>query len=95
MSGMKEVMLTLIGPDKKGIVARMAAVVESQGGNWLDSRMIRMGGYFSGILRIALPEDQMPHVVTLLIWNSPDTTNRGSSTPFLMLFKRVESMWRN
>lgn len=46
MSGMKEVMLTLIGPDKKGIVARMAAVVESQGGNWLDSRMIRMGGYF-------------------------------------------------
>jgi glycine cleavage system regulatory protein len=59
MSVMKEVMLTLIGPDKKGIVARMAAVVESQGGNWLDSRMIRMGGYFSGILRIALPESNI------------------------------------
>lgn len=59
MSVMKEVMLTLIGPDKKGIVARMAAVVEKQGGNWLDSRMIRMGGYFSGILRIALPESNI------------------------------------
>jgi glycine cleavage system regulatory protein len=53
---MKDVMLTLIGPDATGIVARMAAVVESHSGNWLDSRMIRMGGYFSGILRIALPE---------------------------------------
>ena len=53
---MKEVILTLIGPDRTGIVARMAAIVEGQDGNWLDSRMIRMGGYFSGILKIALPE---------------------------------------
>ena len=53
---MKDVMLTMVGPDATGIVARMAAVVEAHGGNWLDSRMIRMGGYFSGILRIALPE---------------------------------------
>ena len=56
---MKDVMLTLIGPDRTGIVARMAAVVEKNGGNWLDCRMIRMGGYFSGILRIALPEDSV------------------------------------
>lgn len=53
---MKDVMLTLVGPDATGIVARMAAVVEAHGGNWLDSRMVRMGGYFSGILRISLPE---------------------------------------
>lgn len=52
-------MLTLIGPDATGIVARVAAIVESSGGNWLDSRMIRLGGYFSGILRIAIPEDAL------------------------------------
>ena len=52
-------MLTLIGPDRTGIVARMAGVVEVNGGNWLDSRMIRMGGYFSGILRISLPEEKI------------------------------------
>ena len=56
---MKEVMLTLIGPDRTGIVARMAGIVEADGGNWLDSRMIRMGGYFSGILRIAIPEENI------------------------------------
>ncbi|MEX0324463.1 MAG: glycine cleavage system protein R [Puniceicoccaceae bacterium] len=53
---MKDVMLTLIGPDATGIVARTAAIVEARGGNWLDSRMIRLGGYFSGILRISIPE---------------------------------------
>ena len=56
---MKDVMLTLIGPDATGIVARLAAVVEAHGGNWLDSRMIRMGGYFSGLLRIAIPEESL------------------------------------
>jgi len=59
MAVMKDVMLTLIGPDSTGIVARLAALVESHGGNWLDSRMIRMGGYFSGILRISLPVDSL------------------------------------
>lgn len=54
---MKDVMLTLIGPDTTGIVARLAALAEGHGGNWLDSRMIRMGGYFSGIVRIALLPD--------------------------------------
>jgi glycine cleavage system regulatory protein len=52
---MKDVMLTLIGPDRTGIVARLAALAAEHGGNWLDSRMIRMGGYFSGIVRISLP----------------------------------------
>ena len=52
---MKDVMLTLIGPDKTGIVARMAAIAEKHEGNWLDSRLIRLGGYFSGIVRVSLP----------------------------------------
>ena len=57
--GMKDVMLTLIGPDRTGIVSRLAAIVEKHGGNWLDSRMVRLGGYFSGVLRIALPIDSI------------------------------------
>ena len=56
---MKDVMLTLIGPDRTGIVARLAALAGEHGGNWLDSRMIRMGGYFSGIVRIALAPESV------------------------------------
>lgn len=54
---MKDYLLTLTGPDKTGIVARLAGLLSDRGGNWLDSRMIRLGGRFSGILRISLPEE--------------------------------------
>ncbi|MGC9450980.1 MAG: glycine cleavage system protein R [Oceanipulchritudo sp.] len=57
---MKDVILTLIGPDRTGMVSRLAALAEQHGGNWLDSRMIRLGGYFSGMVRIALPEGALP-----------------------------------
>jgi glycine cleavage system regulatory protein len=53
---MNDLTLTLIGPDKTGIVAALAQVATSRGGNWLDSRMMRLGGTFSGIVRVSLPE---------------------------------------
>ena len=56
---MKDLIVTLTGPDTTGIVARLAAIAEKHGGNWLDSRMMRMGGHFSGILRLAMPEDTL------------------------------------
>jgi len=56
---MKDIILTLTGPDATGIVARLAAIAEKHGGNWLDSRMMRMGGHFSGILRLAMPEESL------------------------------------
>lgn len=59
LCGMKEVLLTLIGPDTTGIVANLARVAASHDGNWLDSRMMRLGGSFSGILRIALPGEKL------------------------------------
>ena len=54
---MNHVILTLIGPDSVGIVSRLASLVEKHGGNWLDSRMMRLEGTFSGILSINLPEE--------------------------------------
>jgi len=54
---MEDILLTLIGPDKTGIVATVARIAGSHGGNWLDSRMMRLGGTFSGIVRISLAPD--------------------------------------
>jgi glycine cleavage system regulatory protein len=47
--------MTIIGPDRTGLVESVARVVADHGGNWLESRMCRLGGEFAGILRIALP----------------------------------------
>ena len=40
--------MTIIGPDRTGLVESVARVVAEHGGNWLESRMSRLGGEFAG-----------------------------------------------
>ncbi len=47
--------ITLVGADRTGLVESVARVVAEHGGNWLESRMCRLGGEFAGILRIEIP----------------------------------------
>jgi glycine cleavage system regulatory protein len=46
------VVMTVIGPDRPGLVQIVAARVADHGGNWLESRMCHLGGQFAGILRV-------------------------------------------
>ena len=50
--------LSVIGPDRPGIVELIASTVEVAGGNWLESRMCRLGGQFAGILSVSVPGDR-------------------------------------
>jgi len=50
--------MTVIGKDRPGLVESVASLVAGHGGNWLESRMCRLGGEFAGILRIHVPEDR-------------------------------------
>jgi glycine cleavage system regulatory protein len=63
---MTDLVLTLIGPDRPGLVEAVAAVVASHGGNWLESRMARLAGKFAGILRIEVPSDKAAALQTAL-----------------------------
>jgi glycine cleavage system regulatory protein len=47
--------LTLSGQDRPGLVERVAGVVAAHGGNWLESRLIHLGGYFAGVVRVEIP----------------------------------------
>jgi glycine cleavage system regulatory protein len=47
--------MTVIGQDRPGLVESVAALVAEHGGNWLESRMSRLGGHFAGILRVEVP----------------------------------------
>jgi glycine cleavage system regulatory protein len=49
--------MTVIGKDRTGLVESVSRVVEHHGGNWLESRMCRLGGEFAGILRIHIPKE--------------------------------------
>ncbi len=50
--------MTIIGPDRTGLVESVARVVADHGGNWLESRMCRLGGEFAGLLRIEIPAEK-------------------------------------
>jgi len=50
--------MTIIGPDRTGLVEAVARAVAGHGGNWLESRMCRLGGEFAGILRIEVPAEK-------------------------------------
>jgi len=52
--------MTIIGPDRTGLVETVARAVADHGGNWLESRMCRLGGEFAGILRVAIPPANQP-----------------------------------
>ena len=47
--------LTVIGPDHPGIVDDVSAVIEANGGNWLESRMCNLAGQFAGVVLIECP----------------------------------------
>ena len=54
----RALVMTIIGEDRPGLVESVAAIVAERGGNWLESRMSRLGGQFAGILRIEAPTEQ-------------------------------------
>ncbi len=53
---MASVILTLVGPDRPGMVNFVAAQVAAQGGSWLQSRMSHLAGHFAGIVLVSVPE---------------------------------------
>lgn len=50
--------MTVVRPDRPGLVESIASLVTAHGGNWQESRMLRLGGQFAGMLRVDLPEEQ-------------------------------------
>jgi glycine cleavage system regulatory protein len=59
---MTSLVLTLIGPDRPGLVEAVADVIAAHGGNWLESRMAHLAGKFAGVLRAEVPADKVATV---------------------------------
>ena len=60
------VIVSLIGPDRKGLVENLASVIRSASGNWEGSRMIRLAGQFSGMVQVALPSESTDELESAL-----------------------------
>jgi glycine cleavage system regulatory protein len=57
---MTDLVLTLIGPDRPGLVESLAKRVAAHDGNWVESRMAHLAGQFAGILRVQVPAEKVP-----------------------------------
>lgn len=49
--------ITVIGPDRPGLVETLSRTVSEHGGNWTRSRMAHLAGQFAGILHVTVPAD--------------------------------------
>lgn len=49
------VLISFFCDDRPGVVEELSAVVESSGGNWLDSQLSQLGGRFAGVLQVQVP----------------------------------------
>ncbi len=53
---MASLILTVIGPDRPGLVRVLSQAIAARGGSWLESRMVRLAGQFAGVVLVDAPE---------------------------------------
>jgi glycine cleavage system regulatory protein len=63
---MASLILTLVGPDRPGLVRILAEEVAARDGSWLESRMARLAGQFAGIVLVNLPETEIGALTAIL-----------------------------
>ncbi len=59
---MKQLALTVIGPDRPGLVDDIAKAVLNHQGHWLASNLSHLAGHFAGIVQIEVPESELSAV---------------------------------
>ena len=58
--------LTVIGPDRPGLIRALAQEIAAAGGSWLESRMASLAGQFAGIVLAEVPELEADALVARL-----------------------------
>ncbi len=58
--------LTIIGPDRVGIVQKLSRAITAANGNWVESRMSQLAGKFAGLLRVDVPADNAQALLSAL-----------------------------
>lgn len=61
-----QLVVTVIGPDRPGLVLAISQEVAAVGGDWLESRMATLAGKFAGVVQVAVPGAQADVLVVRL-----------------------------
>lgn len=63
---MANLVLTVVGDDRAGLVAALADVVTAHGGNWEHSQLAELAGTFAGIVVVSVPDDRTAELTDAL-----------------------------
>lgn len=66
---MTMLVLTVVGPDRAGLVAAVADVVDAHGGNWETSQLAELAGAFAGVIQVSVDAarvDELRDALTVL-----------------------------
>jgi len=58
--------ISVLGPDKSGLVKSLSETLNRFQGNWTESRMSHLGGMFAGLLLVSIPSDQVDPLTSAL-----------------------------
>jgi glycine cleavage system regulatory protein len=64
---MSELVLTIIGRDRAGVVASLADVVRFHEGNWKRSELAEISGTFAGVVVVEVGDDRVDELLTNLL----------------------------
>ncbi len=64
--GMISLVLTILGPDRVGLVEVLSDTIAKHDANWLESRMAQLAGKFAGLLHISVSSDNAEALVSAL-----------------------------
>ncbi|MEO0586635.1 MAG: ACT domain-containing protein [Planctomycetota bacterium] len=53
----RSLIVTVLGPDRTGLVDAVAARIAGVGANWVESKLTRLAGHFAGVVRVDAPPD--------------------------------------
>lgn len=62
----RTLVLTVIGPDRPGLVEGLSRQIAAHGGSWDESRMARLAGHFAGVVQIHLPAERAEGLIDAL-----------------------------
>jgi glycine cleavage system regulatory protein len=78
---MASLILTVVGPDRPGLVRALAEAVAARSGSWLESRMARLAGQFAGIVLVEAPDSLLDDLRALESQGLRITVQTATSGP--------------
>lgn len=59
---MKQLVLTIIGKDRPGLVEEISSTLLKHHGNWLTSNLSHLAGQFAGIVQVEIAEEHLQEI---------------------------------